>query len=200
MTILEMTKNYLNIPLTDVTKDVELNQFIDVARSYIDEYLGRITLLTAHTDIFQGENLPALVTRHWPIDTLTSITSKGVVEPLTDYKAYNDLGKIIKWKDFLQQPISAQYIEVTYSAGWAKDKEPLWLADCIAVTASSLYGQKGTGTVSVATGSVSSETLYGVYSVSYDTSVKSTSTSSESFSQIPAKAKAMLDMHKMRYV
>jgi Phage gp6-like head-tail connector protein len=198
MTILELLKTYLNIPPADTSKDAELNQYIDIARSYIDEYLGRVTLLTSHTDIFQGEVLSALILRHWPIFSVVSITSKGVAETLADYKVYNELGKIIKWQDYIQQKIEAQYIEVAYSAGWGAGQEPLWLVDAIALTSANLYSQKGTGAVSVATGAISSETVNGIYSVTYDTSVRQAS-NAEGFSQIPSKARAILDMNKMRY-
>jgi len=188
----------------DASRDAELQAYIDVAVSYIDSYMNRTMLAADHLDIMQEpKQFSSFITKNWPINTVASITSKGVVQTLTDYKIYNSLGKIILFTpEYIQMPIDGTYVEVQYNAGYLPGQEPAWLIEAIAMTAASISSKKGTGGTSVAAGSVKSESITGVYSVSYFSASEQNTTASVSlgYGIIPDSVMVLLDAHKNRLI
>ena len=187
----------------DHSRDAELQAYLDLAIGYIDDYMNRQMLAGDHLDIYQEpKQFSSLILKNWPINSVASITSKGVVQNLADYKIYDTLGKIILFTpEYIQMPVDGTYVEIAYNAGYAPGTEPSWLIQAIAMTAASIYGSKGGGG-SVTAGTIKSESITGVYSVSYFSPNEQTQTASVSvgFGIIPDSVTAVLDAHKNRLI
>ena len=187
----------------DHSRDAELQAYLDLAIGYIDDYMNRQMLAGDHLDIIQEpKQFSSIITKNWPINSVAYIASKGVMQTLTDYKIYNSLGKIILFTpEYIQMPIDGTFVEVQYNAGYAPGTEPAWLIQAIAMTAASIYGSKGGGG-SVTAGTIKSESITGVYSVSYFSPNEQTQTASVSvgFGIIPDSVTAVLDAHKNRLI
>jgi len=189
----------------DSSRDAELQEYLNLAVCYINSYMNRVLQAADHLDIYQEpKQFPALILKNWPINSVASITSKGILQNLADFKIYDTLGKIIQFQNYIQMPVDGTYVEIAYNAGYAPGNEPCWLVEAIAMTAANISSKKGGGG-SAAAGTIRSESITGVYSVSYFSpselsQTASASPTSSGFGVIPTATILVLDAYKNRLI
>jgi len=196
---LELLRAYLGLSAGDTTRDIELQGYLDLAQDYISEYLGYPISQSTQTDRREYPRR-SVELEFRPIISLTSITIDGVVENIADYRLRLKQGLLQKLDDNKRNtvPITGNFMEVVYESGYV-EPYPKWLSDALALTSADIDAKTGGGSVAPASG-VKQESIPGVYSIVYDTSNSSSSdsTSTESFSAIPARAKQILDLYRER--
>jgi hypothetical protein len=184
--LLELTKQLLEIDPLDTTRDTELSVFIDMAGDAAERYIDNILLQRPVTERFKNVYSPVAL-RYWPGGTVSSVLIDGV-ESVTDYSELYQDG--LEWvlKDFNSSCKSWTQMDIVYQAGY--DPLPSEVGYAIARGAIS-YDSEAVGS-----GPVRKESIVGVGSVEYDTSVAS----STNVGMLPASSIAALQPYRRYHV
>lgn len=131
---LEETKQWLDIPITDTSKDTILNIYIDGVSEMILGMIGRDILAKDYVEKYAGTNSNALILKNYPINSVAAvkyIIDNSVVGELQsdEYDINSKSGILYKdlawWKTggstFMCRKINypRRHIRVEYNAGYA---------------------------------------------------------------------------------
>lgn len=110
-----------------------LEEIVEAAGDFLEDYLDRKIALTTYTERVQGKGSSRLILQHYPLVELNAITEldeidTGIAHDLSGFILHNDAG-MIEWKDKFRNYFSPYrtYL-VNYDAGYATIPAPLKLA------------------------------------------------------------------------
>ena len=85
-------KTYLEIPLTDTSKDAKLEMLGTLATSLVETLCNRTFSVRKYKDVYNTENSSQVFLRHYPIKDITSIVYLGTDLLLSDFVIDKDRG------------------------------------------------------------------------------------------------------------
>ena len=154
MSSLNILKSYLDINPGDLTRDNELQTYLDRASDLHDSYLGRKFKMTVYTAEMHKNFERNIHLKNFPIYGVTKIVIDGNEQDLLNFRVWKNLGIIEMIDEYRPVLISGYYMEVDYTAGY--DPLPGDLQEAEAITAFNLVNLKG---VSGATGAIKKENI-----------------------------------------
>lgn len=119
---LAQLKTFLSISVT--TYDDLFNMLIDAASDRIDKLCDRTLEENDYTEYLDGNDLNKINLKHYPINSVTSVTVFNYEVDLTDddaFKIYSEQGSIYWLSKFTE---GNRNIEVIYNAGYAGYDQP----------------------------------------------------------------------------
>ena len=85
-------KTYLEIPLTDTSKDAKLEMLGTLATNLVETLCNRNFAVRKYKDVYNTENSSQVFLRHYPISDITSIVYLGTDLLLSDFVIDKDRG------------------------------------------------------------------------------------------------------------
>lgn len=123
LTTLASFKDFMGIPSTEVSKDSRYEFFINAASSVIQTFCERQFIQATHIERHDGRLSDTLVTREWPVQSVTEVRSAAdwdFSNPASLYDA-NDFavekGSVIRLRNKLF-PKGKLNVQVTYVSGF----------------------------------------------------------------------------------
>lgn len=112
-------KLHLNLSLDDTTYDEELVDASETATEVIEGYVGAMARRTITAEKHSGTGGPALVLRHSPVMSITTVTENGVTVDADGYSLSPDSGVLYRVAGYVDSawPRGRHNIAATYVAG-----------------------------------------------------------------------------------
>jgi uncharacterized phiE125 gp8 family phage protein len=125
-TTLALVREHLKFAASDTSKDEQLKSFINRSLYILERYCGKQMKSRTYTEYQDGDETDELLTKQWPIVSVTSLHddisrawgSDSEIES-DDYVIYADQGAIRLINDETLFSIGKQNIRLIYSAGYA---------------------------------------------------------------------------------
>jgi hypothetical protein len=123
---LDDIKTYLNIPLSDTSKDIFLESELEVISQAIEGYCGRIFSEEFYTQTFYFDEFKLLTDKlylyHYPLLNVVQVREGGEILDSSEYRARYNHGILVKPRGFF---FHGQDVEVDYEAGYPEIPAPI---------------------------------------------------------------------------
>jgi len=125
---LDITKNYLGIPLAETSQDELVRDFINESSSLVESYCNRLFREKTVTERFNGARTNEIILKQWPVTSVTSVHIDsarlfpvGSLVDASDYElAENEKAEGISVEIFSQVfPQGRKNIKIVYTYGYA---------------------------------------------------------------------------------
>lgn len=118
-------RTFLNIPSDETGMNDMIDAILDGLNDAIEDHIGVALINTDYDEYYDGEGKQELWLKHYPVNSITSITDDGDTIASSEYHLYSDMGLI--QLDDSDSGFTDDYksVHVQYSAGHGTDRDSI---------------------------------------------------------------------------
>ncbi|MGD9276356.1 MAG: hypothetical protein PVJ67_04235 [Candidatus Pacearchaeota archaeon] len=118
---LDEMRSFLNIPAAQTGKDDLLIGLLDAYNGKMENYLGVTMISSTYSEIYDGNGKDYMFLKHYPINSVTSLSIDDEEVDSDDFYVYGEEG-YIKLDSDTFTTTDYQNVDIVYVAGWGAAK------------------------------------------------------------------------------